>query len=105
MFIEGQLSMKTKMAVIKDLCYSQHWNKASIFNVTHLFDKNNEDKLNNNMFYASRSSTVYQMDVVKHKETNPHDHKKWDFCFMTSPVHLSSLKKIDLDDRTKFHAA
>ena len=46
-----------------------------------------------------------QLDVVKHKGTNPHDHKKWDFYFMTSPVHQSSLKKNDLDDWTKFHAA
>ena len=49
-------------------------------------------------FYLTIRLYKAYVDVVKHKGTNPHDHKKWDFCSMTSPVHQSSLKKIDLDD-------
>ena len=44
--------------------------KASIFHVTHLFDKINEDKLNNNMFYVSRSSTDYQIQDSGHFQSS-----------------------------------
>ena len=42
------------------------------------------------LLYKIAQITTTHLDVVKHKGTNPHDHKKWDFCFMTSPVGYTS---------------